>query len=667
MISSAQAYPKKTSNNVAKYAFCALLAAAVFWLIEQTVPYGKGIALVWDTIFHFNASNYQEIVVYFTYLPRLAIALLVGFALALSGAVMQLVLRNPIASPTTLGVAAGAEFGMAVAMLWMSAGAVYVQFMFAFAGGAVATLVVFLLSAKSGYSPINMILAGMVTSLFLGALNTMLLITFDQKLSGLFVWGSGSLNQTDWSGVQALLPTCIVLSMLLILMSRVMSTLKLGDGIASGVGVNTKIIRVATLTIAILLTSVVVSKVGIIGFIGIVAPNLVRMSGVRHTNKLLFYSGIVGAILLLIADLLVQSIAGIWPDMIPTGAMTAMIGAPFLLFILKRRQLLPEIKVKPSISLLPPRRSFVNVVLVLLAILVVSLLLALMLGKGQSGWDWMTSDAILNLRWPRVVGSMLAGIGLAIAGAIIQRIIANPMASPEILGISSGAALSLVLGSLMGITINRHEQLLSGTLGAVAVTAFILLISRKNRFSPLQMLLTGVALSAGLDALLRIVLASGQEKNQSLLTWMSGSTYLITPSEVTLLAGTVALLGLIAVSLHRTLDVFSLGYWSAGSLGVNGQRFSMLLLLIVALLTTVCTIVIGPLSFVGLLAPHLARSLGQYKARDQLITAAMIGAIVMVVADWLGRTLWYPWQFPAGLLASLVGGAYFLYRLSVNR
>ena len=235
------------------------------------------------------------------------------------------------------------------------------------------------------------------------------------------------------------------------------------------------------------------------------------------------------------------------------------------------------------------------------------------------------------------------------------------MASPEILGISSGAALALVLGAMLGFAVERHEQMLLGTSGALLVTWLVWLFGRKHNFAPTQTLLTGIALSAGLDAFLRIAMTSGQDNVRALLTWLSGSTYLVSSYDIGLLLVGVTVLGGAALLAQRWIELIGLGETTASSIGIDCRKVRLLLLILVAAITTLCTIVIGPLSFIGLLAPHMARSLNQYQAKNQLITAALIGAVVMVMADWIGRTLWFPWQFPAGLLASILGGAYFLY------
>lgn len=630
-------------------------------LLQITAPYSQGIGILWQTVFHFDETNYQHIITHYTYLPRLTVAVMCGFALAVAGCVMQFVLRNPIASPTTLGVASGAEFGMVMGLLLLPSTTWIATFIPAFIGGCLATGLVFTLSSSRGFSPLHMVLAGLVVSLFLGSVNTMLLLLHEQRLTTIFVWGAGVLNQNDWTSAQLLLPLIALPTLLLLVLQRPLSVLQFGDNIATSLGVNIKQIKLACLSLAIFITAAVVSEVGLIGFVGIVAPAIARMLGARSLMKQILVSGIVGSTLLLIVDLVVQPFSGVGGELLPTGAMTALIGAPFLLWLLQRTKLQSDLKARNESYSQYKAVDPTKIVALLLGMLFATTIIALTVGRTPIGWNTTLTQSLFELRFPRVMVALLAGIGLAFAGTIIQRLSNNPMASPEVLGISSGAALALVLGTLSGIAIERDQQMLLGTLGAVSVTGLVWLMGRKHNFAPTHTLLTGIALSAGLDALLRVAMSSGHDNAAALLTWLSGSTYLVSREDMWLLMAGVLLVGTIAFSLQRWITLITLGEVTTNSIGLNATMVRLVLLMVVAALTTLCTIVIGPLSFIGLLAPHMARSLHQYRALPQMITAALLGATIMVSADWIGRTLWFPWQFPAGLLASLIGGGYFLY------
>lgn len=641
--------------------FVLITIVSVVSLIQFSAPYSQGIKLVWDTITHYDAANYQHLITHLTYLPRLVVSILCGFALAIAGCVMQFVLRNPIASPTTLGVAAGAELGMVLGILFIPTSLAISGFIPAFVGGCFATALVFALSASRGFAPLHMVLAGMVISLFLGSLNTMLVMLHEQQLTSVFVWGAGTLNQNDWRSVQALLPLITAPTVLLLLLQRPLSALQFGDTVATSIGVNIKQIKLVCLSLAIFITAAVVSEVGLIGFVGIVAPAIARILGARKLSTQIMASGVIGAAMLLSVDLIIQPFSGVGGEMLPTGAMTALIGAPFLLWLLRRTSLQSDLKARVEVSQYYQYASFCKISIWLTLLLFVVTWCAIYIGRNQLGWTANLTQSLFELRAPRVFVALLAGVGLAFAGTIIQRISNNPMASPEVLGISSGAALALVLGTMIGGAITREQQMLVGTLGAVAVTAIVWLMGRKHHFAPTQTLLTGIALSAGLDAFLRIAMSSGHDDVRALLTWLSGSTYLVSQQDVLLLMVGVTLLGLVSLAASRWVEILGLGEVTATSIGLNCTSARLVLLLLVASFTTLCTIVIGPLSFIGLLAPHMARSLHQYRATPQMLTAALIGALVMVAADWAGRTLWFPWQFPAGLLASIIGGGYFLY------
>lgn len=643
-----------------------LVLLALFTLLNLTVPFG-GSPLLLDTLLSYDSTNYQHIVVGLTYLPRLTVALVCGFALSVAGCVMQFVLRNPIAAPTTLGVASGAQFGLIASMLLLPGLAALPAVTFAFLGGVLSTTLVFWLSAKKGFAAVHMVLAGMVVSLFLGSVNTMLMLVYEKQLTNIFVWGTGSLNQNGWEGVWHMTPTILATTALLLLVQRPLSSLALGDTVADSIGVNVKRYKIISLGLAILLTAVVVSEVGLIGFVGIVTPNIVRLMKVRRLSHRILVSGLLGAIMLLLSDLLIQAIPKqVTSQLLPTGAMTALIGAPFFLWLLTRNIWPTQQTQSADHGVHYKQTAFAPQLALLTAALAIVLLIALSLGKQPGGWLLTLAPDVLSLRAPRVFSALLAGIGLAVAGTLIQRMTTNPMASPEVLGISSGASLAMVLCVMFGITLGRDGQIAVGTAGAVAVAAVIWATSRKQHFAPLTVILTGIALSAALDALLRITLASSSDNAQSLLTWLSGSTYLTSWRDVMMLVCGITPLLIITLCTSRHVNVVSLGQVSASSIGMNVATVRQGILLMVAALTTLCTIVIGPLTFIGLLAPHMARAMGRYDARSQLICSCLIGALVMTLSDWVGRMVWFPWQFPAGLISSMLGGAYFLYLMRKN-
>ena len=303
----------------------------------------------------------------------------------------------------------------------------------------------------------------------------------------------------------------------------------------------------------------------------------------------------------------------------------------------------------------------------LCSLLALTIILSMGWSPSLEGWNWTPvaqwTDAWV-WRGPRLMAAILAGMALGMAGTLIQRMTGNPMGSPELLGISGGAALVMVVLVLTGLEIGRLGQLAAATVGAAGALGLLLLLARKHHFAGNQLLLGGLALYVFMDAGLRLVMASGGTVASRLLNWMYGSTWLISESEAFGLLALVVSLGALLLLALRPLTLLPLGETSASSLGLSVPRARLLLLVLAAVLTAASTVVIGPLSFVGLIAPHLARVLGQQTVGRQMLVAALAGGLLLSLADYLARVLVYPNQLPAGLLAALVGGLYFLWGLS---
>ncbi|MCW2483854.1 iron chelate uptake ABC transporter family permease subunit, partial [Candidatus Symbiopectobacterium sp. NZEC135] len=179
-------------------------------------------------------------------------------------------------------------------------------------------------------------------------------------------------------------------------------------------------------------------------------------------------------------------------------------------------------------------------------------------------------------------------------------------------------------------------------------------------YSSSRLLLVGIALSTVFSTLLTFILASGDPRTGSLLAWLAGSTYKVSPQQA-YISALIALVLLSATPLiRRWIAIMPLGASVAQSVGVALRPARMLILLLAAGLVATATLVIGPLSFVGLMAPHLARFLGFRRALQQIVIASLLGGMLMLIADWLGRVLIFPYQIPAGLLATFIGAPYFI-------
>ncbi|MBV7439344.1 Fe(3+)-hydroxamate ABC transporter permease FhuB [Aeromonas sp. sif2416] len=632
------------------------------WDLAHQLPQ----ALWWQTLFSPQLDDVRQAVIHFSWLPRLAICLLAGAALGLAGTLMQQVLRNPLASPTTLGVASGAQLALMMVTLFAPSWLLIGREWIAMLGGSLAMGLVFALAWRRQLNPVVIVFAGLVINLYLAAISLGLLLFFQEELKGLLVWGSGSLAQTSWSGVGYLLPRLLVAGVLAALLARPLAVLELDDASARSLGVSLKHLRFAGLGLAVFITACVVSVVGLIGFIGLAAPVMVRMLGVRRLGLRLLWAPVLGALLLAATDLLLQSLTRFWPVLIPTGAMTALLGAPLLLWLIPRlsfKSTTPKAAVGLVVARHPAPARFIGI---LVAGLVVAMLASLLFGQGMNGWgwpSWLRWQAQLEWRLPRTLAAAAAGVLLALAGTLLQRVSNNPMASPELLGVSGGTFMGVIVMALLLPALPLPLMLLGGLLGAFACLLLLVLINRKNGFQPERILLSGIAITALFEPLQAIALANGDMRVQQLLAWMSGSTYYVTQPVASALALLALLMLAVCLLVSRWLDLMPMGPAVATALGVRLSRAQLVILLLVAVLTASATMVIGPLSFAGLLAPHMAKLMGLVRARWHLLGAAGCGALLMVSADWIGQQILFPQELPVGLVSTLLGGAYFMWCL----
>lgn len=641
-------------------------------LFVLLVAVGTGLSLqglaqrlpvqLWRAVWAPDDGDIRQLLVHYAWAPRLVIAWLAGAGLGLAGVVFQQVLRNPLASPTTLGVSAGAYLALALTLTWAPGLLAYGREWVTMLGGTVAIAVVFALAWRQALSPLALVLAGLTFSLYCGALGAIMLLLDTNSLTPLFIWGGGSLTQQGWGGVAYLAPRLGVVAVLIGLMLRPLTLLGMDDESGRNLGVSPVLMRLVALGLGVAASAFVVSAVGVIGFVGLAAPVLAQLGGARRLRDRLIWAPAIGAALLWITDQLVQRAGGLYGDMLPTGAATALLGSPLLLWLLPRLRR----NVEPpggGAGVVARRLARPGLVAAAgLALLAVTIALALTFGRGPDGWLF-AYDIVMPWRAPRVIAALAAGAMLAMAGTLMQRLTANPMASPELLGINAGAIFGLLALSFVVIAPGLLLQTAAGACGAVMTLGLLLLAGRRSAFAPDRMLLAGLALGAFFDSIAVALMASGDPRAAALLYWMSGSTYRVHGTE----AGTALAIMAIGLALAplcaRWLEILPLGESTSRALGVDLGRARLCLMLLTALLAAAATLVVGPLSFIGLLAPHLARLIGFQRALAQLLAAALIGALVLVAADWLGRNLLFPRQLPAGLLATLIGGPYLMFLL----
>jgi iron complex transport system permease protein len=267
--------------------------------------------------------------------PRVALAALVGAALATSGAVYQTVFRNPLADPYLLGAAAGAGLGATIAITVARADFYPSLPIFAFIGGILAVIATFLVAGRLYSDPGSLLLSGIAIGSFATAVQTFLQQRNSDVLRPVYSWILGELTVADWSSVRwAALYIFIALG-ILFSVSKILDALMLSDEEAFSLGVSPNRIRIIAVCAATLATATAVSVSGLIGFVGIVVPHIIKRLTKKATNRALLAIALFGAAFLVLADLGARTL--ISPAEIPIGVITAFIGAPFFLFILRTR------------------------------------------------------------------------------------------------------------------------------------------------------------------------------------------------------------------------------------------------------------------------------------------------------------------------------------------
>ncbi len=631
-----------------------------WWNLNLALPRAQwGSALIAPDI-----DNIQQMLFHYSLLPRLAISLLVGAGLGLVGVLFQQVLRNPLAEPTTLGVATGAQLGMTIITLWALPGVLAAQFA-ALVGACVVGAIVFGVAWGKRLSPVTLILAGLVVSLYCGAVNQLLVIFHHDQLQSMFLWSTGTLTQTDWSIVQRLWPQLLGGVLLTLLLLRPLTLMGLDDGVARNLGLALSLARLAALTLAIVISALLVNAVGIIGFIGLFAPLLAKMLGARRLLSRLILAPLIGALILWLSDQVILWLTWVWME-VSTGSVTALIGAPLLLWLLPRLRSMSAPAMNAGDKVSAERHHVLWFALAGGAVLMLAVIAALAFGRDAQGWHWASGamlDELLPWRAPRIFAALIAGVMLAVAGCIIQRLTGNPMASPEVLGISSGAAFGVVL-MLFFVPGNAFGWLMpAGSIGAAVTLLIIMIAAGRGGFSPHRMLLAGMALSTAFTMLLMMLQASGDPRMAQILTWISGSTYNATNEQVVSTGVAMIILLALVPLCRRWLTVLPLGGDTARSVGMALSASRIGLLLLAASLTATATLTIGPLSFIGLMAPHIARMMGFRRTMPHIVMSALTGGILLVFADWCGRMVLFPYQIPAGLLSTFIGAPYFIYLL----
>ena len=334
-----------------KHREAAILMVVLITLITAAVTLVVGninedLGEIFKALLTFDKSTKEGRFVWLIDLPMIVIALIVGAGLSLSGTVMQCILKNPLASPYTLGLSSAAAFGAAFAIIFLDSGNSalgsisidnpYVTMACAFAFSMLATGTILLLTRMTNISAETMVLSGIaIGAIFSAGLSLMQYFADSVQLSAMVSWSFGDLNHSDWKWDLIMLLILLPIAAFFMLRRWDLNSLDAGDEVAKGLGVNTERFRTLSLIITAFLSAMLVSRYGVIAFIGLIGPHIARMIVGSDHRYLIPMSMVMGGCILLIANCIGANIAR--PMVLPVGLLTSLLGGPMFIYLLIRR------------------------------------------------------------------------------------------------------------------------------------------------------------------------------------------------------------------------------------------------------------------------------------------------------------------------------------------
>ena len=281
----------------------------------------------------------------------------------------------------------------------------------------------------------------------------------------------------------------------------------------------------------------------------------------------------------------------------------------------------------------------------------------------------MTDTIITDIRLPRLIYSVLTGIGLSLVGLLMQTVTRNALADPYVLGVSSGASTGAVFAIIMGGLpfLGQYNTPIFAALGAALSIIMVLLCVGKSN-SPVKLILIGMGMTGVFSALTMMIIYGAKHEAQvrSAMFWLLGSFAGIQWGDLPLTAIIVTLFMLYIYMFNQDLDVLLLGNHEAAQMGLSVKQLQLSIVIISSIVIATLVSKVGVVGFIGLIIPHLARIMGGPKHRNTLIFSALIGSIVMIWSDVLSRALYSPEEIPIGVLTSLLGAPLFIW-IIMNR
>ena len=629
-----------------------------------------GFQTVIRSLFHLGESSFDATVVQ-ARIPRTVFGILAGAALSISGALMQAITRNPIADPSILGVNTGASlfvvFG--IAFLHINKGIQYIGL--AFAGAALTAILVYGLASigHGGATPIKLALAGAAASTALQSLVNTIMLPSTQVMDQFRFWQTGSISGADWADIRLLLPCFVIGFFLSIFLAPSLNALALGDDAATGLGLNVPLIRASSALAGVLLCASTTALAGPIGFVGLMIPHLIRLLLGPDMRKILPLSSVCRCT---------------WPYIgAPRRTGIRYCHSPdrcsgiYLYHSESEGEFSVKKQMKNQLSTITDgyrkrQRRYVFTALTLLFLTFALACIMMIYGntiyspktvlKVLSGEDVEGAVfTIRTLRLPRMLTAILCGLAFGMAGNTFQQLLGNPLASPDIIGVTSGASVAAVFGILV-LKLNGGTVSLMAVFSGLLVSVLIYFLSQGGGFSNARLILTGIGMQAFLSAVISWMLLKASEYDvANALRWLSGSLNGVKLENVPRLALVVFGAGGAILLLNRQLSMLQLGEAHAVTLGVNVRRIRLTLILLALLLVAFATSVTGPVASVAFLSGPIATRLSG-NGKNGMLTSALTGSTLVLASDLIGQFA-LPSRYPVGVVTGILGAPYLLFLL----
>ena len=504
---------------------------------------------IWKALTDLDAGSASETVIARMRVPRTLLGLTVGAALGLSGTILQGVTRNPLADPGIMGINAGAAAAVVLGVTFLGVSPAGASVWLAFLGAAIAMIVVYGVASfgREGATPVKLALAGAAVTAGLASLTTAMVMTDVDALDAMRFWQVGSLAGRYMPVFWQTLPFIVVGSVIAIGCGRALNGLALGEDVAIALGQRVRLTRFVLFATVALLCGAATAACGPIVFVGLVVPHLARMVCGPDYRWILPYALVLTPIVLLLADIVGRVV--IAPSDLQVGVVLGVLGAPAFIALVRRRDLTIAVSLDHALptTLRPTevRRSVVadrasrhrRTILIttgLGGIAMCLFVLTMMVGSFPiSAPDVLASllhlrsdesidFVVRELRFPTAATGLGVGLALGVAGLIFQRLLANPLASPDLVGVSSGASL-FAIGSIILVGWSSAGVSLAALVGALVSCGLVYVLTWRDGISGFRFILIGIGVSEFMLSIVGYLIARADISDaREAMTWLVG-------------------------------------------------------------------------------------------------------------------------------------------------